>query len=74
MAERLSVNLEMHDAGELDGEAERRAMAITRRILATLQRYMLGGADPERERVLERIEGSVRAIEQRLAAYEHAVG
>lgn len=64
---------EMHDAGELDEEAERRAMAITRRILATLQRYMLGGSDPERERVLERIEGSVRAIEQRLAAYEHAV-
>jgi hypothetical protein len=65
---------EMHDAGELDAEDERRAMAITRRILATLQRYMLGGAEPERERVLERIEGSVRAIEQRLAAYEHAVG
>jgi HD domain/B12 binding domain len=65
---------EMHDAGELDEEAERRAMAITRRILATLQRYMLGGVEPERERVLERLEGSVRAIEQRLAAYEHAVG
>ena len=65
---------EMHDAGKLDGEAERRAMAITRRILATLQRYMLGGVEPERERVLERLEGSARAIEQRLAAYEHAVG
>jgi HD-GYP domain-containing protein (c-di-GMP phosphodiesterase class II)/methylmalonyl-CoA mutase cobalamin-binding subunit len=38
--------------GEIDLERERLATGITRRILATLYRYMLGGADPSRERVL----------------------
>jgi CheY-like chemotaxis protein len=75
IAPALTRIAELHDAGELDGEAQRRAMIITRRILATMQRYMLGDAeDPQRALVQQRLEDSVRAIERRLAAYEHAVG
>jgi methanogenic corrinoid protein MtbC1 len=40
------------ETGEIDGDRERRATAITRRVLATLYRYMLGGTEPTRERVL----------------------
>ena len=39
------------EQGEIDAERER-AAAIARRVLATLYRYMLGGAEPTRERVL----------------------
>jgi methanogenic corrinoid protein MtbC1 len=39
-------------AGEIDPEAEQHATGITRRILATLYRYMLGSTEPTRERVL----------------------
>jgi len=40
------------ETGEIDGDRKHRAMAITRRVLATLYRYMLGGTEPTRERVL----------------------
>jgi methanogenic corrinoid protein MtbC1 len=43
---------ELAEAGEMDSERERVAMSITRRVLATLYRYMLGGTEPTRERVL----------------------
>jgi HD-GYP domain-containing protein (c-di-GMP phosphodiesterase class II) len=43
---------ELWQAGEIDIETEHLATGITRRILATLYRYMLGGADPGRERIL----------------------
>jgi methanogenic corrinoid protein MtbC1 len=43
---------ELSQAGEIDIETERLATGITRRILATLYRYMLGGTDPGRERIL----------------------
>ena len=39
-------------AGEMDGEAEHRAATITRRVLATLYRYMTLGTEQTRERVL----------------------
>jgi methanogenic corrinoid protein MtbC1 len=38
--------------GEIELETEHLATGITRRILATLYRYMLGSTDPGRERVL----------------------
>lgn len=40
------------EAGEIDTDIERLATGITRRILATMFRYMLGGTEPTRERVL----------------------
>jgi methanogenic corrinoid protein MtbC1 len=40
------------ETGEIDNDRARRATAITRRVLATLYRYMLGGTEPTRERVL----------------------
>ncbi len=43
---------ELSDAGEMDNEREHLALGITRRVLATLYRYMLGGTEPTRERVL----------------------
>jgi methanogenic corrinoid protein MtbC1 len=43
---------ELAEAGEMDSERERVALSITRRVLATLYRYMLGGTEPTRERVL----------------------
>ncbi|HST56226.1 MAG TPA: HD domain-containing phosphohydrolase [Solirubrobacteraceae bacterium] len=43
---------ELGDSGELDAEAEQLAAGITRRILATMYRYMLGATEPTRERVL----------------------
>ena len=36
----------------MDSEREHLAAGITRRVLATLYRYMLGGTEPTRERVL----------------------
>jgi HD-GYP domain-containing protein (c-di-GMP phosphodiesterase class II) len=58
--------------GELDASAERLAMGIARRVLATLRRYMLSGEQDEE--VLERIDHSVRAVDDQLAPREHAVG
>jgi methanogenic corrinoid protein MtbC1 len=43
---------EMVHAGELDPDRRQLAMGITRRVLATLYRYMLAGSDASRERVL----------------------
>jgi methanogenic corrinoid protein MtbC1 len=43
---------DLWEAGEIDVETEHLATGITRRILATMYRYMLRGADPNRERVL----------------------
>ncbi|HTU77398.1 MAG TPA: HD domain-containing phosphohydrolase [Solirubrobacteraceae bacterium] len=40
------------EAGEIDGDREHRATTITRRVLATLYRYMTGSTEPTRERVL----------------------
>jgi len=40
------------EAGELDPDHKRLATAITRRVLATLYRYMLGATEATRERVL----------------------
>jgi methanogenic corrinoid protein MtbC1 len=42
----------LSETGEIDGDRERRAATITRRVLATLYRYMLGSTEPTRERVL----------------------
>jgi methanogenic corrinoid protein MtbC1 len=42
----------LSDAGEIDPDRERRAMTITRRVLATLYRYMTVNTEPTRERVL----------------------
>jgi methanogenic corrinoid protein MtbC1 len=43
---------ELTEAGEIDIDREQRALGITRRVLATLYRYMLAGTVPPRERVL----------------------
>ena len=42
----------LSEAGEMDHEREHLALAITRRVLATLYRYMLTATEPTRERVL----------------------
>jgi methanogenic corrinoid protein MtbC1 len=46
---RISV---LAGAGEIDGDRERRASTITRRVLATLYRYMTSNTEATRERVL----------------------
>jgi methanogenic corrinoid protein MtbC1 len=46
---RISV---LCETGELNADRERRATTITRRVLATLYRYMTGSTEPTRERVL----------------------
>jgi methanogenic corrinoid protein MtbC1 len=43
---------ELRAAGEIDAEREKLAKGITRRVLATLYRYMAGNTEPTRERVL----------------------
>jgi HD-GYP domain-containing protein (c-di-GMP phosphodiesterase class II) len=43
---------ELSANGEIDMERKRLATGITRRVLATLYRYMLGGTEATRERVL----------------------
>jgi HD-GYP domain-containing protein (c-di-GMP phosphodiesterase class II) len=65
---------ELCEKGELDQDGERQALVITRRILATLHRYMLGGTDPSRELVIERLEQCVASLQERLAAREHVLG
>ncbi len=42
----------LSEAGQIDADRERRANTITRRVLATLYRYMTSGTEPTRERVL----------------------
>ncbi len=42
----------LSEAGQIDPDRERRANTITRRVLATLYRYMTGGTEPSRQRVL----------------------
>jgi hypothetical protein len=55
---------EWREQGEIDDAAERRAMVIVRRVLATLSRYMLGrNEEPE---ALARIGESVARVEARL--------
>ncbi|MGO9320324.1 MAG: HD domain-containing phosphohydrolase [Solirubrobacteraceae bacterium] len=46
---RISV---LAEASEIDPDREHRATTITRRVLATLYRYMTGSTEPTRERVL----------------------
>jgi len=46
---RISV---LSETGDIDAEREHRATTITRRVLATLYRYMTGSTEPTRERVL----------------------
>ncbi len=43
---------ELRAAGEIDADREKLAKGITRRVLATLYRYMVGNAEPTRGRVL----------------------
>jgi HD-GYP domain-containing protein (c-di-GMP phosphodiesterase class II)/methylmalonyl-CoA mutase cobalamin-binding subunit len=43
---------ELRTAGVIDAEREKLAKGITRRVLATLYRYMAGNTEPTRERVL----------------------
>jgi len=55
---------ELRSAGEIDSDRERLAKGITRRVLATLYRYMVGNAEPTRERVLlAGMEGDEHALE-----------
>jgi HD-GYP domain-containing protein (c-di-GMP phosphodiesterase class II)/methylmalonyl-CoA mutase cobalamin-binding subunit len=55
---------ELHGASAIDGDRERLAKGITRRVLATLYRYMVGNAEPTRERVLlAGMEGDEHALE-----------
>jgi HD-GYP domain-containing protein (c-di-GMP phosphodiesterase class II)/methylmalonyl-CoA mutase cobalamin-binding subunit len=42
----------LSEAGQIDSEREHRANTITRRVLATLYRYMTSGTEPTRQRVL----------------------
>ncbi len=54
----------LSDAGEIDGERKHRAATITRRVLATLYRYMTVGTEPTRERVLlAGVEGDEHTLE-----------
>ena len=53
----------LSEGGEIDAEQEQRATGITRRVLATLYRYMLDGVEPTRERVLlAGVEGDGHAL------------
>ncbi len=55
---------ELRAAGEIDADREKLAKGITRRVLATLYRYMVGNAEPTRERVLlAGVEGDEHALE-----------
>jgi methanogenic corrinoid protein MtbC1 len=55
---------ELRGAGEIDSDRERLAKGITRRVLATLYRYMIGNTEPTRERVLlAGMEGDEHALE-----------
>jgi HD-GYP domain-containing protein (c-di-GMP phosphodiesterase class II)/methylmalonyl-CoA mutase cobalamin-binding subunit len=55
---------ELRAAGEIDSDRERLAKGITRRVLATLYRYMIGNTEATRERVLlAGMEGDEHALE-----------
>jgi HD-GYP domain-containing protein (c-di-GMP phosphodiesterase class II)/methylmalonyl-CoA mutase cobalamin-binding subunit len=55
---------ELRAAGEIDSDRERLAKGITRRVLATLYRYMIGNTEPTRERVLlAGMEGDEHSLE-----------
>jgi methanogenic corrinoid protein MtbC1 len=55
---------ELRSAGAIDSDRERLAKGITRRVLATLYRFMIGNAEPTRERVLlAGMEGDEHALE-----------
>lgn len=55
---------ELCAAGEIDSDRVRLAKGMTRRVLATLYRYMVGNAEPSRERVLlAGMEGDEHALE-----------
>jgi methanogenic corrinoid protein MtbC1 len=55
---------ELRAADEIDSDRERLAKGITRRVLATLYRYMIGNTEPTRERVLlAGIEGDEHSLE-----------
>jgi methanogenic corrinoid protein MtbC1 len=55
---------ELRAAGAIDADREKLAKGITRRVLATLYRYMVGNTEPTRERVLlAGIEGDEHALE-----------
>jgi methanogenic corrinoid protein MtbC1 len=55
---------QMWHAGQLEPDRRRLAMGITRRVLATLYRYMLAGSEATRERVLVAgIEGDEHPLE-----------
>jgi methanogenic corrinoid protein MtbC1 len=55
---------ELRATGEIDVDRERLAKGITRRVLATLYRFMIGNNEPTRERVLlAGIEGDEHALE-----------
>jgi methanogenic corrinoid protein MtbC1 len=55
---------ELRAAGEIDADREKLAKGITRRVLATLYRYMVGNTETTRERVLlAGIEGDEHALE-----------
>jgi methanogenic corrinoid protein MtbC1 len=43
---------ELRSEGSVEPAAERLAIGISRRILATMHRYMLRGADPDKQRIL----------------------
>jgi HD-GYP domain-containing protein (c-di-GMP phosphodiesterase class II) len=64
---------ELLQSGDIELDAERLAMVITRRILATIYRYVLGASDPAHQHVLERLDESVQTLEQQLAVREHAL-
>ncbi len=64
LAPALARMRELRSAGEIDSDRERLAKGITRRVLATLYRYMIGNAEPTRERVLlAGVEGDEHALE-----------
>jgi methanogenic corrinoid protein MtbC1 len=55
---------ELWESGEMDIQGKRLAAGITRRVLATLYRYMLGGTEATRERVLlAGVEGDEQTLE-----------
>jgi hypothetical protein len=59
---------EMKEAGKLDEDAERRAIVIIRRVLATMHRYVLG--HDEESEALEPITRLVEVVEARLESEE----
>ncbi|HEX3910785.1 MAG TPA: HD domain-containing phosphohydrolase [Solirubrobacteraceae bacterium] len=64
LAPALARMRELRSAGEIDADRERLAKGITRRVLATLYRYMIGNTEPTRERVLlAGVEGDEHALE-----------